>query len=131
MTATGRLDAPLHFYNIGNMEKKSALAGLAALAQETRLDIFRLLVERGPAGLAAGDIAQATGWPIETAMLSQVLSFMVILVPFQIAPVLTAMLLGNVAYGRMVRFCLAYTAIYLFVIAPLNFLWWRHLGMFG
>ena len=66
MTATGRLDAPLHFYNIGNMEKKSALAGLAALAQETRLDIFRLLVERGPAGLAAGDIAAAFGLPAAT-----------------------------------------------------------------
>ncbi|GAB4394494.1 MAG: metalloregulator ArsR/SmtB family transcription factor [Kiloniellaceae bacterium] len=39
------------------MEKKAALAGLAALSQETRLDIYRLLVERGPAGLAAGDIA--------------------------------------------------------------------------
>lgn len=39
------------------MEKKNALASLAALAQETRLDMFRLLVERSPAGLAAGDIA--------------------------------------------------------------------------
>lgn len=39
------------------MEKMTALTGLAALAQETRLDIFRLLVERGPAGLPAGEIA--------------------------------------------------------------------------
>jgi len=38
------------------MEKKEALVGLAALAQESRLDIFRLLVEGGPEGLAAGDI---------------------------------------------------------------------------
>lgn len=37
------------------MEKKTALAGLAALAQETRLDLFRLLVGAGPAGLAAGE----------------------------------------------------------------------------
>jgi DNA-binding transcriptional ArsR family regulator len=43
------------------MEKKNALGGLAALAQETRLDIFRLLVARGPAGLAAGDIGAALG----------------------------------------------------------------------
>ena len=64
-------------------------------------------------------------------MLSQVVSFMVILLPYQIAPVLTAMLLGRVAYGRMVRFCLGYSAVYIFVIAPLNFLWWRYLGMFG
>lgn len=48
------------------MEKHSALAGLAALAQETRLDIYRLLVERGPAGLAAGDIAARFGLPAAT-----------------------------------------------------------------
>lgn len=34
---------------------------LAALAQETRLAIFRLLVERGPEGMAAGSIAEALG----------------------------------------------------------------------
>lgn len=39
------------------MEKKSALSALAGLAQETRLEIFRLLVEHGPEGLAAGVIA--------------------------------------------------------------------------
>jgi DNA-binding transcriptional ArsR family regulator len=35
--------------------------GLAALAQETRLAIFRLLVEAGPTGLAAGEIAATVG----------------------------------------------------------------------
>lgn len=38
------------------MEKTAALSGLTALAQETRLDIFRLLVTAGPGGCAAGDI---------------------------------------------------------------------------
>ena len=41
------------------MEKPQVLAALAALAQETRLDIFRLLVEAGPPGLAAGALAEA------------------------------------------------------------------------
>ncbi|WP_042699347.1 helix-turn-helix transcriptional regulator [Azospirillum sp. B506] len=41
------------------MEKQDVLAGLAALAQETRLDIFRLLVEAGPEGRSAGSIAEA------------------------------------------------------------------------
>ena len=40
------------------MEKKDILAALAALAQETRLDIFRLLVRAGPPGLPAGAIAE-------------------------------------------------------------------------
>ena len=40
------------------MDKSTALRGLAGLAQETRLDIFRLLVEQGSGGLSAGVIAQ-------------------------------------------------------------------------
>jgi ArsR family transcriptional regulator len=38
------------------MEIRLALKALAALAQDTRLSIFRLLVEQGPEGLAAGEI---------------------------------------------------------------------------
>ena len=39
------------------MNEKAALKSLAALAQETRLAIFRLLVQQGPEGLAVGTIA--------------------------------------------------------------------------
>jgi ArsR family transcriptional regulator len=40
------------------MEKIDAVAALAALAQENRLDVFRLLVQAGPEGMAAGQIAE-------------------------------------------------------------------------
>ena len=40
------------------MESNAALAALAALGQETRLEIFRLLVRVGAEGLAAGEIAE-------------------------------------------------------------------------
>src|SRR5450830_1396560 len=43
------------------MQKKSALGALAALAQESRLDVFRLLVQVGPEGLAARKIADHLG----------------------------------------------------------------------
>ena len=48
------------------MEKKAALAALTGLSQETRLDIFRLLVERGPEGMSAGSIAERLGMPNAT-----------------------------------------------------------------
>jgi ArsR family transcriptional regulator len=48
------------------MEKTSALTALAALAQETRLDIFRLLVQAGPDGMPAGRIAEHLGLPSAT-----------------------------------------------------------------
>jgi ArsR family transcriptional regulator, arsenate/arsenite/antimonite-responsive transcriptional repressor len=40
------------------METTDAVAALAALAQDNRLDVFRLLVQAGPEGLAAGAIAE-------------------------------------------------------------------------
>ena len=43
------------------MESPSAVAALSALAHPGRLEIFRLLVRAGPEGVAAGEIARATG----------------------------------------------------------------------
>lgn len=48
------------------MEKTEALAALAALAHETRLDIFRLLVQAGTEGMPAGRIAARLGLPSAT-----------------------------------------------------------------
>ncbi len=45
------------------MEKPQAVAALAALAQDSRLDIFRHLVGAGPDGLPAGQIGTALGLP--------------------------------------------------------------------
>ena len=41
------------------MEKSDAVAALAALAQDNRLDVFRLLVQAGPEGMPAGQVASA------------------------------------------------------------------------
>jgi DNA-binding transcriptional ArsR family regulator len=43
------------------MEKIEAVAALAALAQDNRLDVFRLLVQAGPEGMPAGVVAEALG----------------------------------------------------------------------
>jgi ArsR family transcriptional regulator len=43
------------------MERLDAIAALSALAQDTRLDVFRLLVQTGPGGLPAGRIGEALG----------------------------------------------------------------------
>lgn len=41
------------------MEKSNAVAALAALAQDNRLDVYRLLVQAGPGGMPAGAVAEA------------------------------------------------------------------------
>jgi ArsR family transcriptional regulator, arsenate/arsenite/antimonite-responsive transcriptional repressor len=58
-----------HFDNLDmsiGMDTSHALAGLSALAQESRLRVFRLLVRRGPEGMAAGDIARKLKLPHNT-----------------------------------------------------------------
>ncbi len=58
------------------MEIEKAIDALSALAQRSRLEVFRLLVRRGPQGMPAGEIAEALVVPANTmsahlAILSQ------------------------------------------------------------
>ncbi len=48
------------------MNKATVIAALGALAQDTRLDIFRLLVQRGPQGMPAGEIGERLKQPSPT-----------------------------------------------------------------
>ncbi len=45
------------------MEMKQILSALSALAQETRLSVYRLLVEHAPEGLTAGQVAERLAVP--------------------------------------------------------------------
>ena len=54
------------FDNSRMMEMTQAVEALAALAQETRLRVYRLLVEAGPEGLPAGRIGEALELPPAT-----------------------------------------------------------------
>jgi len=48
------------------MKKSAVIGALGALAQETRLDIFRLLVQKGSEGMPAGEIGARLGQPSPT-----------------------------------------------------------------
>ncbi|MFO1108456.1 MAG: metalloregulator ArsR/SmtB family transcription factor [Bradyrhizobium sp.] len=48
------------------MDTEPAILALAALAQSTRLDVFRLLVKHEPKGLAAGEVAKSLAVPQNT-----------------------------------------------------------------
>src|ERR1700681_45221 len=66
MTTMHRLDNELYIVISRYMESEQAILALAALAQSTRLGVFRLLVKHEPEGLAAGDIARALAVPQNT-----------------------------------------------------------------
>jgi ArsR family transcriptional regulator len=55
-----------NFDDSGVMESKVAVRALSALAQDSRLEVYRLLVQAGPDGLAASDIAERLGIPANT-----------------------------------------------------------------
>ena len=48
------------------MESKVAVLALSALAQDSRLEVYRLLVQAGPDGMAASEIAERLGVPANT-----------------------------------------------------------------
>ena len=48
------------------MDTKAAVLALSALAQDSRLEVFRLLVQAGPEGVPAGEIAERLGIPGST-----------------------------------------------------------------
>jgi DNA-binding transcriptional ArsR family regulator len=48
------------------MESKTAVEALSALAQDSRLQVYRLLVQAGPEGVAASELAEALAIPANT-----------------------------------------------------------------
>ena len=48
------------------MKAEEAILALGALAQESRLEVFRLLVKRGPQGFTPSELAERTGIPLPT-----------------------------------------------------------------
>jgi DNA-binding transcriptional ArsR family regulator len=58
----GRSDASI-VIEMSNMKAKQVVAALGALAQDTRLSIYRLLVQKGPTGMPAGAVASKLGVP--------------------------------------------------------------------
>jgi len=57
------LTAHRYFDIFGSMNPQDVVRALAALAQESRLSVFRLLVKRGPEGYSAGEIGEKLDIP--------------------------------------------------------------------
>jgi DNA-binding transcriptional ArsR family regulator len=87
------------------MESETVVRALGALAQEHRLALFRLLVQAGPEGLAAGAIAEALGVPASS-------------LSFHLAQLTNAGLIAQRRDGRS----LIYSADYRAMTALLGFL---------
>ena len=79
----------------------------------------------------ASNIADATGWPLMTAVLAQIPSWSMALFPYELPALVLAMNLGGIRMAQLVRLMVAMSLLFWIVVLPLQFLWWRFLGMFG
>ena len=80
------------------MDTVQAVDKLSALAQETRLRIFRLLIEQGPQGLHAGAIAEALALPPAT-------------LSFHVAHLVRAGLVSSRQEGRFIFYAAGFAAM--------------------
>ncbi|WP_193188029.1 SLC13 family permease [Nisaea sediminum] len=85
-----------------------------------------------PAVLAplAGDLSEASGFPLFHVMNLIVVGFSTVIMPYQVPPFVIGMQLGNVPLAAGARSCLALALLSVLVILPLDFAWWWLLGMF-
>ncbi len=111
--------APGH--TIANVSILSAIgAGLAALTT----------VAGVPAVLTplAGDFAAATGLPLLSVLMLQVVVFSTVFLPFQSPPIMIALQMGQIRLLDGAKLCLALAAITIVALFPLDYLWWKLLG---
>jgi anion transporter len=86
-----------------------------------------------PAVLAplAETFAQATGWPIKSALMVIGVGFTTFLLPYQVPPAMVGLQVGALRVRQMLRLALPLAAFGLFFMLPLQYLWWRLIGYFG
>jgi len=77
----------------------------------------------------AQDLANITGLPLETVLMTQVLGFSNVFLPYLAPPLIFAMQAANLPTGAVTRLCLALFVISALVLTPLDFLWWHILGL--
>jgi anion transporter len=86
-----------------------------------------------PAVLAplAEYFAQATGWPLKTALMVIGIGFTTFLFPYQVPPAMVGLQVGALKVTAMLRLALPLAAFHFVVMLPLQYLWWRLNGYFG
>ena len=76
----------------------------------------------------ADQMADKSGMTLEAVLMTQVLGFSTILMPYQSAPLVVAMQLAKEPIRHAIRFCLISGALTILILLPLDYLWWQLLG---
>lgn len=86
-----------------------------------------------PALLAplAEAFAQAAGWPIKAALMTMAVGYSTLILPYQVPPVLLGLQLANLRLRTTLRLTVPLALVSIFVLLPVDYLWWRLIGYFG
>jgi hypothetical protein len=76
----------------------------------------------------ARDLADASGLPLMSVLMLEVVAFGVLFLPYQSPPTMIAIQMTGTPMRHGTRLCLALAALTLLVLLPLDYLWWRWLG---
>ena len=77
----------------------------------------------------AGDFATASGLPLYTVLMLEVVAFSIVFLPYQSPPMMIALHLGRVRLKPVTLFCLTLAGLTIALLLPLDYLWWRWLGV--
>ncbi|NQV82721.1 MAG: anion permease [Rhodospirillales bacterium] len=76
----------------------------------------------------AGQVADSSGLPLIAVLMMIVNGFSTLFLPYQSAPIMVGLRLGNVSLTTATRVMLPLAVITIVLLLPLNFLWWQWLG---
>ena len=77
----------------------------------------------------AGDLATASGLPLKTVLMTFVNGFSTVLFPYQVPPLIVLLQLGNIPASAAVRTALVTAFFTILILMPLNYFWWRIIGL--
>ena len=107
-----------NFLNFASISFASALTGVATTLPGVPA-VFTPLSDT---------ISQATGLPIKTILMMQVIGFSTTLFPYQAPPIVIGLQLAGEKFAGAAKICLILAAITALFLLPLNYFWWRLLG---
>ena len=79
----------------------------------------------------AGELANATQFSLFTVLMTIVNGYTLVAFPYQVGPIVFALMLGGARFRDAVRLMLPLLAISAVVLIPLTYFWWRFLGYLG
>lgn len=80
-------------------------------------------------GPLADELATMTGFPLKTVLMTQVIAYSTVILPYQVPPLIVAMHLGGVSMRDGAKMTLALAIVSVIILIPLNYLWWGWLGL--